>query len=125
MSRLKREQRVELRRADEIVLRYPVHSVRPVVDAALAVSDNALRMVVLTMRYPCDRIHERHRPPIIGKVEGLGDVTVTILPPRKLGQHVRDFALRKRWNIAGARLASSLCQLLAIVRHDSASKGSS
>ena len=59
------EQRVELRRADEVVLRQAVDRVRDVRDAALVVAHQHVGMVVLAVRDPRRRVHERHRLEVV------------------------------------------------------------
>src|SRR4051794_36052677 len=68
------EERVELRRADEVVLREPLDRVRVVRDTALVVAHAQLGMVVLAMRDPRTGVHEGHRLEIIREAVGLHDL---------------------------------------------------
>src|ERR1700682_5249237 len=67
------EQRVELRGADEIVLRQAVDGVRGVRHAALVVADGEVRVMVLAMRNPGGRVHEGHGLVVVLEGVGLGD----------------------------------------------------
>src|SRR5581483_5744923 len=52
---------IELRGADEVVLRQPADGMRRENDAAVVVADFKVWMVVLDVGEMCDRVHEAHR----------------------------------------------------------------
>src|SRR5881394_2656898 len=74
------EERVELGGADEIVLRQPVDRVRDVRHPALVVADEHVRVMVLAVRYPCGRVHERHGLEVVLERVRLGDRLPVLRP---------------------------------------------
>src|ERR1700687_3146217 len=66
------EKRVELRRADEVVLREPADRVRHVRHTALVIADEHVGMVIFAVRDPGCGVHEGHRLVVALEAVGLG-----------------------------------------------------
>src|SRR5690606_7185420 len=67
------EQGVELRGADEVVLRQAPDRMGHVGDAALVVAHGEVGMVVLAVRDPRRGVHEGHGLEVVAETVGLGD----------------------------------------------------
>src|SRR5258708_38522672 len=96
----KLEQGVELRGADEVVLREAVDSVRHVRHAALVVSDQHVGMMVFAVRHPGGRVHERHRLVVVRELVGLADRDPVLRPPVEPFEHGAHLLGRERRDAA-------------------------
>src|SRR5690242_20734980 len=97
------EQGVQLRRADEVVLREAVDRVRDVRHAALAPLHQHVGVVVLAMRDPRGGVHEGHGLEVVLEFVRLGDHAVGLEGPALQAlQHRAGLLGRERGHIAFA-----------------------
>src|SRR5688572_12270246 len=77
------EERVQLGRADEVVLRQAVDRVGHVAHLAFAPLHDHVGMVVLAVRDPRRGVHEGHGLEVVPELEGLGDHAAFLRPAGK------------------------------------------
>src|SRR5258705_6430369 len=102
---LEGKQRVQLRRADEVVLGQSTDGMCRVINFALIVADGHVRMMIFAVRDPRCGVDKRNGLVIVLEFVGFGDHSILEFPTAQLTQEQADFLRLERRPTAFTRLA--------------------